>query len=283
MPKYLLGIDNGGTIAKAAVIALDGREVAVASRKTEMLSPRPGHTERDMDRLWQATAEAMRQVLAESRVPPQDIACVATTGHGNGLYLVDKQGRPVRNGIISTDTRAKDYVARWNADGMAKAVLPLTMQCLWPGQPNALLAWLRDNEPDVMRRAGWVLMCKDYVRFRLTGQIAAERTDMSGTNLMSVPPATTTARARSIRALRDARPAAAHPAVGGNLRRSDRRSRGRHGAAGRHARGRRPVRHRRLRPGDGHGRRKPVVHDRRHVELQSVHLADAGRRAKTCS
>jgi L-xylulokinase len=186
MPKYLLGIDNGGTIAKAAVIGLDGREVAVASRKTEMLAPRPGHTERDMDRLWQATADAVRQALSESRVPPADIACVATTGHGNGLYLVDKQGRPVRNGIISTDTRAKDYVARWNADGVARAVLPLTMQCLWPGQPNAILAWLRDNEPDAMRRAGWVLMCKDYVRFRLTGQIAVERTDMSGTNLMSV-------------------------------------------------------------------------------------------------
>jgi L-xylulokinase len=60
------------------------------------------------------------------------------------------------------------------------------MQCLWPAQPNALLAWLRDHEPRTMKRAGWVLMCKDYIRFRLTGKIQAELTDMSGTSLMNV-------------------------------------------------------------------------------------------------
>jgi len=186
MPKYLLGTDNGGTIAKAALFTLDGREKAVAGRKTEMLSPQPGHTERDMHRMWQATADSIRAILAASHVAPEDILCIAPTGHGNGLYLVDKQGQPVRNGIISTDTRAKDYVARWQADGVGKAVLPHTMQSLWPGQPNALLAWLRDHEPEVLQRAGWVLMCKDYIRFRLTGRIGAELTDMSGTSLIDV-------------------------------------------------------------------------------------------------
>lgn len=186
MAEYLLGIDNGGTIAKAAIFTLDGHEVAVASRKTEMISPRPGHTERDMDRLWLATAASVHAVLSESRISPGEIACVSCTGHGNGLYLVDRLGRPVRNAIISTDTRAKDYVARWYADGVAKAVLPRTMQSLWPGQPNALLAWLRDHEPEALRRAGWILMCKDYIRFRLTGQIHGELTDMSGTSLIDV-------------------------------------------------------------------------------------------------
>jgi L-xylulokinase len=186
MPKYLLGTDNGGTVAKAALISLDGREVAVAGRKTEMLSPRPGHTERDVDCLWRATADSIRAVLAESHVPPEEVVCVACTGHGNGLYLVDKQGRPVRNGINSTDSRAKDYVARWYADGTHRAVLSATMQSLWPGQPNALLAWLRDHEPETMRKAGWALMCKDYIRFRLTGQFHGELTDMSGTSLVNV-------------------------------------------------------------------------------------------------
>ncbi len=186
MPKYLLGIDNGGTVAKAALFTTDGEEVAVASRKTEMVSPQPGHTERDMETLWQATAEAIRAVIDQSKVAPTDIAGVATAGHGNGLYLVDKQGQPVRPGIISTDTRAKDYIARWTEQGVPQKVLPKTMQCIWPAQPNALLAWLRDNEPEVMQRAGWVLMCKDYIRFRLNGQIHAELTDTSGTSLMNV-------------------------------------------------------------------------------------------------
>ena len=186
MPQYLLGIDNGGTVAKAALFTLDGHEVAVASRKTEMLSPCPGHTERDMDRLWQATAASIQTALSESRIAPRDVVCISCTGHGNGLYLVDRFGRPVRNAIISTDTRAKDYVARWYADGVAQAVLPRTMQSLWPGQPNALLAWLRDHEPKTLEQARWVLMCKDYIRFRLTGKIHGELTDMSGTSLINV-------------------------------------------------------------------------------------------------
>jgi L-xylulokinase len=186
MPTYLLGIDNGGTIAKAALFTLDGREVAVASRKTEMITPQPGHTERDMDSLWQATAGAIRAVIEQSRIAPGEIAAVATAGHGNGLYLVDQDGRPVRNGIISTDSRAKDYVARWYRDGVDRQVLPHTMQSLWPAQPNAILAWLRDHEPETIRRAGWVLMVKDYIRFRLCGAICTELTDMSATSLMSV-------------------------------------------------------------------------------------------------
>ena len=186
MGKYLLGTDNGGTVAKAALFALDGREVATAGCKAEMFSPQPGHFERDMQRLWQATAESIRSVLTASGVSGDEVACVGCTGHGNGLYLIDGQGRPVRNGIISTDTRAKDYVARWHADGTYRSVLPRIMQSIWPGQPAPLWTWLRNHEPQTVQNARWVLMCKDYVRFRLTGQVRGELTDMSGTGLLDV-------------------------------------------------------------------------------------------------
>lgn len=186
MAKYLLGTDNGCTVAKAALFTLDGREVAVASQKVETITPQAGYIEMDMTRTWQATVESIRAVLAESKIDPADIVCIASAGHGNGLYLVDKQGRPVYNAISSTDNRGRKYIDEWLADGVDKAIRPKTMQSIWPAQPNALLAWLRDNEPDVMGKAGWVLMCKDYVRFRLTGKIQAELTDMSGTSLMNV-------------------------------------------------------------------------------------------------
>ena len=183
---FLLGIDNGGTVAKAALFSLDGREVAVATGKTETLSPAPGWTEFDMDKLWSAVAAAVRQVLATAAIDPHQIACVACTGHGNGIYLVDAAGQPVRHAIFSADTRARSYVERWTAEGIGRAVRPKTMQSLWPGQPNALLAWLRDHEPQAFAKARWVLMCKDFVRLKLTGQAAAELTDMSGTSLMDV-------------------------------------------------------------------------------------------------
>lgn len=183
---YLLGIDNGGTVAKAALIGLDGRELAIASARTEMTSPRPGWSELDADRLWQTTAETVRRLIDQNAVDPQAIAAVACTGHGNGLYLIDQHGNPVRPAIFSADMRAQSYVDRWNDAGIDRIVRPRTMQALWAGQPNALLAWLQDHELDTLQRARWALMCKDFIRYRLTGEARGEMTDMSGTSLMDV-------------------------------------------------------------------------------------------------
>jgi L-xylulokinase len=183
---YLLGIDNGGTVAKAALFAPDGRELAVASTRTETLSPQPGWAEFDPEQLWRAAASSVRQAIDRSGVRAEQIAAVACTGHGNGLYLVDDAGRAVRRAIFSADTRARDYVARWTAAGVDRAVRPKTMQALWPGQPNALLAWLRDHGGETLRRARWALMCKDFIRLRLCGEALGELTDFSGTSLMDV-------------------------------------------------------------------------------------------------
>ena len=184
--KYLIGIDNGGTMSKAAVYDLNGREVAVAGAKTEMFIPQPGFTERDMQELWQANVQAIREAISLAGISPQQIAGVATTGHGNGLYLVGENGEPVMNGVISTDTRAKEYVTRWYQDGTVDRLLPKTMQSVWAGQPVAILAWLRDHKPEVLEKTKYIFMCKDYIRYKLTGEAYAEITDMSGTNLMNV-------------------------------------------------------------------------------------------------
>ena len=184
--QFLLGIDNGGTVAKAALFSLDGREVAAAANNTATLSPAPGWSEFDMNALWLAAAAAVREAIAKAGIDSRQIAGVACTGHGNGIYLVDAGFQPVRNAIFSADTRARSYVERWTAAGIGQAVRPKTMQSLWPGQPNALLAWLQDYEPEAYAKTRWVLMCKDFIRLRLTGQAAAELTDMSGTSLMDV-------------------------------------------------------------------------------------------------
>ncbi len=186
MARYLVGIDNGGTLSKAAVFTEDGRELAAASRKVAVLEPQPGWSERDMDAMWRGTAEAIREVIAKAGVNAADIVCVACTGHGNGLYLIDADGNPVRNGINSMDGRAAGIIAQWKADGVDAQALPKTAQCIWPAQPNALLAWLRDHEPQSIERATSLLMAKDFIRFKLTGEVKMELTDMSGTSLMNV-------------------------------------------------------------------------------------------------
>jgi L-xylulokinase len=186
MAKYLVGIDNGGTVSKAAVFTADGRELAVAGRPVASIVAVPGWSERDMNVLWQDTAAAIREAVEKSGVNPEDIACVTCTGHGNGLYLIDADGNPVRNGIYSSDGRAASIIADWKARGIDAQALPKTAQCVWPAQPNALLTWLREHEPESIQKASSLLMAKDYTRFKLTGNIAMELTDMSGTSLMNV-------------------------------------------------------------------------------------------------
>lgn len=186
MGKYLLGIDNGSTLSKAALFDLKGEEIAVASCAADTEYPHPGWTERDMEMLWKSTATAIREVLAKSGIRPEEIASIGSTGHGNGVYLLDKQGQPLRNGIQSMDSRAADIVNEWNQRNLHAQVFPYMLQVLWPAQPTALLVWLKENEPQNYERIGAILMVKDYIMYRLTGEISGDYTDMSGASLMDV-------------------------------------------------------------------------------------------------
>ncbi|UCG23582.1 MAG: carbohydrate kinase [Chloroflexota bacterium] len=186
MGKYLLGIDNGSTVSKAALFDLQGKEITVASCAADTEYPHPGWTERGMDMLWRSTATAIREALDKSGVRPEEIAGIGNTGHGNGVYLLDKQGQPLRNGIQSMDSRAADVITGWNQQDLHAQVFPFTIQSFWPAQPNALLAWLKKDEPQNYERVGAILMVKDYIKYRLTGEITADYTDMSATSLMDV-------------------------------------------------------------------------------------------------
>ncbi len=186
MGQYLLGIDNGSTVSKAALFDFHGKEIAVASCKAETIFPSPGWTERNMDLLWESTACAIHDVISKSGASPEEVVAVGNTGHGNGVYLLDKQGNPLRNGVLSMDTRAADIVTEWNARDLHKKVFPFTTQSFWPAQPNAILAWLKKYEPQNYERIGSILMIKDYIKYRLTGEISGDYTDMSATSLMDV-------------------------------------------------------------------------------------------------
>jgi len=183
---HWLGVDNGSTVTKAAVFDAEGRELAVAARRVNGTSPRPGWAERDPDAIQRDTADCIREALATAGIPAAAIAAVGCTGYGNGLHLLDAAGRPVRPFIGSGDTRARDWVDRQMASGAAAAILPHTAQSLWPGQPPALLAWMRDHEPAALAAARHAVAMKDVTRIGLTGEIAAEITDASATSMMSV-------------------------------------------------------------------------------------------------
>jgi L-xylulokinase len=175
----LLGIDSGLTVTKAVVFEPDGRPLAVARRRVPQLMPRPRHVERSPQALWQATAEAIREAIAASGRPATEIAAAAITAHGDGLYLVDREDRPLGNGILSLDSRAGSVVDQWAGDGRSAEALELTGQEPHAAAPSALLAWMRQEEPERFEAIGSILACKDWLRLCLTGTVGTDRTEAS--------------------------------------------------------------------------------------------------------
>ena len=184
--KYYLGVDNGGTSTKAALYDVRGRELCSAARDTAVLTPGPDCFERDMEEMWEANCAVIRETVTGSGVSPAEIAGIALCGHGKGLYLWGRDGKPVRNGILSTDNRAYAYVERWRKDGTEERAFARSCQHIMACQPVALLPWLKDREPEAIPKIRWIFGCKDYVRFRLTGEARGELTDCSGAGAVNL-------------------------------------------------------------------------------------------------
>jgi L-xylulokinase len=185
MGRYLLGIDNGSTLIKAALYDLDGREAAVSSRASEVSQPSPGRYERGLEDIWASTAGVIRDLLAGSGVRPADILCAAVTGHGGGVHLVDGRGNCLYPAMEGVDTRAAGIVRSWMRDGTFSRAHPKTLVNYFPAQAAPLLAWLRQNDPSVLQGARWIFALKDFIRYRLTGVARAEITNASGSGLLN--------------------------------------------------------------------------------------------------
>ena len=184
--NYYLGLDNGGTTTKAALFDEKGKEIAVYSISTAAIVEKPDFVERDMEQMWMDNCTVIKEVLKQSKVKANEIKGIGICGHGKGMYLWGKDECPVRNGIISTDNRAYSYVTKWRKDGTEKKAFQYSYQHVMASQPVALLAWLKDNEPQNYQNIKWIFEGKDYIRFRLTGKAKAEITDYSGTGMMNL-------------------------------------------------------------------------------------------------
>jgi L-xylulokinase len=186
MQKYVIGLDNGGTSSKAAVFDVEGNELATAGRSTKMITPKSGYTERDMEELWIANCECIREAIDKAGIDAEDVAGLAVCGHGKGLYAWGKDDKPAYNGIISTDGRAWKYPKKWKEDGTYEKIHDKTCQDILACQQVSILAWMKDNEKNVYDNIKYVFSVKDYIRFRLTGEAYCEVTDISGSGLMDI-------------------------------------------------------------------------------------------------
>lgn len=175
----LLGIDNGLTVTKAVVFDEAGKPLSIARRRINQIIDRPRHVERDMRELWRETAAAIREAIATSGRTAGEIAAVAATAHGDGLYLLDSARQPLGNGILSLDSRACGIVRDWERQGLSEIALRLSGQMPHASAPASLLAWVKRHEPERYTAIGHVVACKDWLRYCLTGTIGTDLTEAS--------------------------------------------------------------------------------------------------------
>ena len=181
----LLGIDVGSTVTKAVVYASNGAECGRGEVRSTTIDAGPGRFEREMEMVWIDASRAIARAIAAAGGSPEDVGAVGVSGHGDGLFLLDEMGRPIRPAILPLDRRASSIVAEWEASGVAEAALYATGQWPWAGSTATLLRWLKVHERGSAARVRAVLSCKDWVRFRLTGVLATDRTE-AGSSLSGV-------------------------------------------------------------------------------------------------
>jgi L-xylulokinase len=164
-------------MTKVALFDERGNEIACEHSPNRIQFPKAGWTERDPDGMWRAACEGIRRLLEKTGTAPGDIAAVTAVGYGAGLYFVDADGRVVRPGIGSTDTRSAETIALWEKDGLKADLEAAIQQAVWAGQSLPILAWFQRNDREVLKHARHVLLCKDFLRLRLCGDISTDPTD----------------------------------------------------------------------------------------------------------
>jgi erythritol kinase (D-erythritol 1-phosphate-forming) len=172
----LIGVDVGTTVTKAVAFDLAGTVLARAARPTVLDRVGAGRYEQDTDQV----VESVLAVLGELRHQvPGPVSAIGVTGQGDGLWLVDSAGRPVRPAISWLDARSTPVLDRWAADGLLDTAYRRTGNYLFPGASGPLLAWLDAHEPAALDRAATAAYCKDVVLQRLTGVRATDPSDAS--------------------------------------------------------------------------------------------------------
>ena len=177
----LAGLDVGTSAVKGLLIAEDGCVVARAEAPHRLSTPRPGWAEQDPADWWEG-AQAVLEILGRAG----EIAGIGLTGQMHGLVALDAGGEVLRPAMLWNDGRTGAECAEIERRIGLDALVAQTGNRALPGFTAPKLLWLARHEPDVYGRIAHILLPKDYVRLRLTGELATDVADASGTLLFDV-------------------------------------------------------------------------------------------------
>jgi xylulokinase len=188
---YLLGIDIGTSGTKTLICDEAGRVLGVGSAEHDVSSPRPGWSEQDPRQWWEATVAATRQVLEKAGIAGGEVQGIGLSGQMHGsVFLPDGgpgEAEPLRPALLWNDQRtAEQCRAIEEKAGGRRKLIELVGNPALTGFTAPKILWVREHEPAVYEKTRHILLPKDYIRFRMTGEYATEVGDASGTLLLDV-------------------------------------------------------------------------------------------------
>ena len=181
---YLLGIDVSTTGVKALLIDQDGNVSGSANIEQPLFTPQPLWSEQDPADWWNGAVNSIKAVLKETGIPGEAVQGVGLTGQMHGLTLLDEKGIVLRPAILWNDQRTAAQCDEIRARLGKQRLIEITGNDALTGFTAPKVLWVQENEPDVFNKTRHILLPKDYVRYRLTGNFAIDRADAAGTILL---------------------------------------------------------------------------------------------------
>ncbi|ABG03377.1 xylulokinase [Rubrobacter xylanophilus DSM 9941] len=179
----LVGLDIGTGGARAVAVEESGGILAEATSSYPLTSPRPGWTEQDPEEWWRAAREVLGRVAAEVG---GEVRGIGLTGQMHGSVFLDAGERPIRPALLWNDQRTARQCAEISGLVGAERLIAIAGNPALTGFQAPKILWLREEEPQNYRRVASVLLPKDYIRLRLTGERATDASDAAGTLLLDV-------------------------------------------------------------------------------------------------
>ncbi|GKX27668.1 carbohydrate kinase [Vallitalea longa] len=177
MEKYFIGIDSGTTSIKAVLFNLKGKEIAKKAFALTGIFPKENQYEEDMYEIWGKAKLCIKDIT--SRYSKDNIVGIGITAQGDGLWMVDENIEPVRNGCCFCDGRASEFVDEWVKDGTCDKLFELTGTRIFTGNQNGIVRWMEKYEKENLDKSKHLLHLKDYLFYKFTGEITTDATDQS--------------------------------------------------------------------------------------------------------
>lgn len=184
--SYLLGIDIGTSGTKTILIKEDGSISATAFADYQLIYPKPGWAEQNTEDWWVATKKTIKECLRKSRIKPGDIKGIGLSGQMHGSVFLDKNNKVLYPAILWCDQRTYKECDEITKKVGAKKLTKWVCNPALTGFTAPKILWFRKNEPELYDKIAKILLPKDYIRFKLTGEFASEVSDASGTLLFDV-------------------------------------------------------------------------------------------------